>query len=847
MVRRYLEFLVVSVVLLLGGIDCFAQSKILVTGKLRNKDDEPVKGAFVFAFATEEEGNYEFRLASSEDMKEMIYQPIMPHVYGITSESDGTYEITVPSNGSLIFYNPHCTPVLVHVRGKRVHNPKMDANIQLDAATATAESGSTKTKKGRTVVVGNKYSVRDFPYILNKDRLGEIESVGRTNARLVTQMFLVNKSGTDTLWYHKPRVMDGEQYHATQALRNNDPLYELAEGHSFDKSRDTLIFNHVFELVNPKEDYYCKAHIWIEDYIKVFYCDTVELLNTGRVSRPFQFLEYSFEYGQLDHNRFKKEARKTPVDGSKDMKLKFRVNSSQLDMSDSETMASLDSLKAELRQICNDPASDLIDINFYGFSSPEGKYDKNLSLSGQRTSTVKNSVLSALPREFQKLGRRSKGEVASWSQVADILEADSLVMQALEVRKIVADNPKNIDAQGAKIRGLSYYRSEIVPRLEQLRVVRCEYKTVVTRKLEPEEIMARYKADPNFEGDYEFTLNDYWHLFAMVKDKDELEKLYRKAIKVAWAEEREHWMLPANNLAVMLLEKKQVDTTLLAPFISRKFGLNATPMDRNGKKLLVNHPSVVMNQVQMYMLAKEYEKAEELSSLLETQNPVLRAIVRCLGGYIDPEDPSDARRIDEICRSSARNTAIINMYNEVYDSTTAVILNKLPKDEPVTLYLKAQRICLEHANQATYLKTRPFDRETDPDFEHPEDKWSDFATPEQMNKQAKFIRKLEAKVREYERLQVDYANPVLVPFEETMNYFRYELDQAREKLAKMKTGEDRVFNKYEGDIKAWDAARAYLVKCFALDKKYIEIAKRDADINEDLYNDIMGIEKEGKR
>ena len=835
--KRFLESLLMFVFLLSGGIDCFAQSKILVTGKLRNMDGEPVKGAYVFAFSTEEEGNYEFKSASSPDMKDLIYQPLLPHTYQITSEDDGTYEITVNSNGALIFYQPHCTPVLVHVKNKRVHNPKMDANIQLTASKATAKGGKRQTKKGRTIVVGNKYSVKDHPYAIKKEMLGEIESVGRTNARLVTQMFLVNKAGTDTLWYHTPYVLDGEQFHSTQALWSKDPLYELAEQEYFTKDIDTLIFNHSFELVDPKEDYYCKAHIWIEDYIKVFYCDTVELLNTGRVSRPFQFLEYSFEYGHLNHADFKKEARKTPVDGSKDMKLKFRVGSSQLDVSDKETMASLDSLRAELIQICNDPASELIDINFYGFSSPEGRYEKNKTLSGQRTTTVKNSVLSALPREYQKLGRYSKGEVVPWSHVADLLEADSLSAQAEEIRRIIQQNPNNIDTQGTKIRALGFYKSDILPRLEQLRVVRCEYKTIVTRKLEPDEILARYTADPDFKGEYQFTLNDFWHLFAMVKDKKALEKLYRKALEVSWEEERERWILPANNLAVALLEKKQVDTTLLKPFVSRDYGLNATPTDMNGKKKLVNHPALVMNQILMYMMVKDYEKAEELSSLLETQNPILRAIVRCLGGYIDPSKPSDKRRIDAICESSLRNKAIIDMYHEKYDSTTAAILSKLPKDDPVTLYLKAQRICLQHSNQAQYLKTRYFDRNWDPHFEHPKDSWTPHATPEQIEAQRKSILVWEEKVKEYQ----------CYGYENTLQYCKESLEEAKIMLEKMKTGEDRVFQKSEEPVKAYDAAKAYLEKCFRLDKKYIEIAKRDADINEELYNDIMGIKKEEKK
>ena len=161
-------------VLLSGGIDCFAQSKILVTGKLRNKDGDPIKGAYIYAFNTEEEGNYEFKCASAPEMKDLIYLPLLPCVTAMTSDEDGSYEITVNANGSMIFYQPYCTPVLVPVQNKRVHNPRMDASIMLKAGEVTAKGGSTKTKKGRTVVLGNKYRVKDFEYEFDKDRLGEI-------------------------------------------------------------------------------------------------------------------------------------------------------------------------------------------------------------------------------------------------------------------------------------------------------------------------------------------------------------------------------------------------------------------------------------------------------------------------------------------------------------------------------------------------------------------------------------------------------------------------------------------------------------------------------------------------
>ena len=131
--------------------------------------------------------------------------------------------------------------------------------------------------------------------------------------------------------------------------------------------------------------------------------------------------------------------------------------------------------------------------------------------------------------------------------------------------------------------------------------------------------------------------------------------------------------------------------------------------------------------------------------------------------------------------------------------------------------------------QASY-----FNRSDDPSFEHPLDAWTPHATKEQIADQRKVVKQWEAKYKEYQK----------EGYTHTRAYCKEMLDEALIKLDKMKKGEDRVLKLYDGPISSYEAARTYLVKCFETDKKYIDIAKRDADINEDLYNDIMGIKKE---
>ena len=62
----------------------------------------------------------------------------------------------------------------------------------------------------------------------------------------------------------------------------------------------------------------------------------------------------------------------------------------------------------------------------------------------------------------------------------------------------------------------------------------------------------------------------------------------------------------------------------------------------------------------------------------------------------------------------------------------------------------------------------------------------------------------------------------------------------------LKDMENRVPTVDPVPCKAYEAAYIYLKTCFEKDKKFIMTAKADADINEDLLNDVLGIKQEKK-
>lgn len=826
------RILIIFSLLVLSVLSAEAQEIIVMGRVVSTVDDEPLSGVVIYAFKTVGAAEYEYKRAMDAFNSESEYFPEGGFI-DYRSMTDGSYEFNAQANGALIFYHSPFKPELLKIKGKNeLPLVKIEATTVLDEATLL-EEGKKKTKKGKPVAHGNTYSMKEY-YYFDEERMGEVNGVGKTNARLITQMYLVNSDGTDTVRFFTPRVYDGEQFHKTQYHWSNDYLYELADSlPRLTDDRDTLEFNAQFEVDDPLALYYLKANLWIEDYIKTYYYDTLTLFNTGRVCRPFQFLEYSFDQCKVDPQKYYKAPKREQVSTPKDMKLQFLIGKADLDRSDPKTMEDLESLKNELREICNDPSYTLTDLTFHGYSSPDGGYAKNQSLSDARTQTVFNEVWSVIPRSWQtRIFKEVKGHVAPWTDVADILESQSLTEEAAQIREIVEQNPNDMDKQGAQMKRLPFYTSKVVPVLPQLRSVKCEHKSIVYRFLSKEEILAKYENDPAFRnGTKPFTLNEYWELFELVKDEKELEELYNRARIAAIRTEGKNnpWALPANHLAVTYLKRKQVDTLLLAPFIDERFRANYSLTELSGDKKILNDDAIVANQVQMLMLMKNYERAEELSSIIENEHPMLRAIVRCLGGYIDFEDPKEEATIDLIKKSSPRNEVIVKLYKSEFDSTTVAALNRLPQDDPLTSYIRAQYLCLKYDGDVIQMKNNAFDRAEDPAFRHPQDEVLAAATPEAIEEFKGRIKEIETYIEEDK----------ILDFDTTEN--EAKLADMLETLAVMEKGEETVIPVEYCSV--YEAAKVYLEQCFAKDSKYVRTAQADYDIAEELLNDVLGIKK----
>ena len=700
--KRLLSFIFVFLAALsMTGLDLFAQERTIVSGRITNKtdDNKPLSDVTIYAYSTVAEAEDAFKNYMLAKETGGWFDAGM--VTEACPDASGYYEISAVETGALMF-DPMgiADPIVKKINYQKEINVAFDVAVVLDNSTITAEVGSRPVVEppeifGNTVSCGATYPFK--------------ERIGKTNARFVVQAYLLAGNEVDTLEYRAPIVYDGEQYHQTQLRRLSyhpeyDPLYMIAEGNGpLTDSTMSVTWKDTVFLEDPTELIYCRAKIWAEDYNMVIYEDSMKIFNTGRARRPMRFLEYTLDEYHLDPNDYVKKPRRERRDAAVSTDLQFLVGKAALDPKDTAGKASLENLKQQLIDVIKGEGSTLKEFYVSVTSSPDGTYYKNVELSRQRSEFAKNEVTSVIPASVQRrvYMPKPKSEVASWEDVADILERDSLITQAAAVRKIVAQNPKSMDAQWGKIRQLPYYKSLISPRLPQLRAVQFQYVSEIFRQLTPEEILDRYKTDMDYRtGKKSFALYEYWHLFSLVENPDELELLYRRAIVDSKQAEGRIWPLPANNLAVLLMRKGQCDTTILAPLIDEREPLNRVIRNKHNPKVIdeiINIEQVVANQVVMFLRAEKYMRAMELCTLLpDSKYGLLKSITRCLAGYFRDNKSEEGQKVFNTVRNSTpRNRVIMNLAVGNIGLAKAA-LGKLDPEDPVTQYLNAQVLCRGH-------------------------------------------------------------------------------------------------------------------------------------------------------
>ena len=709
MKRTLLKHIMVSMTVLAASCAVLSAQDIkTVTGKIINtttgRPFDPVT-VMIMAYNT---------VGEAEDCRASLQSGVFPGGSVIKEPDDqGYYEISVAESGAIVIKIEGVDDIILEKVNYRI---TIDFNIVggnfLPPAVSTVNVDRPEPIEMTNEIEGDILTATNMIPI--PDRFG------KTNARLILQPVLYSAETSDTVRFLDPLIYDGDEYSLTQDRRMDydarefDPLTEFVDSiHPLRADSMIVNWSDRIRLPDPSKSYYVNGVMLLEDYNTVYYSDTI-LLASPRTRRPLRFLEYSFDQYYLDPMKYKERAQKELRNTAGNISLTFLVNKAQIDAKDTAGRRQLEQLRSDLLGIVKGDGSRLTEFHIKGISSPDGTYNSNLKLAKARMSYAMSQITSVLTRhDLDRIYHTTKAEVAPWSAVADILEKDSLMTQAADIRAIIEKYPGH-DAQGIRIRRLPYYKEIVSPRLSQLRTITYEYKYEINRELTPAEILERYETDEDYRsGKKEFALYEFWNLFQMVEDRDELFELYKRAYFESMKTNAKGipWALAANNYAVALLERDIVDTTVLSPLINPGFKINIETKRQDGTvSSVINPDACVANQIAMLLKSNNFTEASVLVQILPNTDKfkMIKALTMCLcgrykGGSTPKEEAENMQYFNTIANSSPRNKVVmyLAMQTAAFDGFAEQAVKELPQDDVLTDYFWAIINC----RKATRLST----------------------------------------------------------------------------------------------------------------------------------------------
>lgn len=574
-------------------------------------------------------------------------------VYGIT-DYDGNFKIKADPATSLHFSGLTYVSKVVRLKGKQHINVVMSFDTQqLDEVVVVAKRIKNKLAPEPTdiEVKGNQYIIRPKVKIPRE--------MFKPNSRVIVQPMLVNMTrGTQRLF--RPAVVTGKKY-AIMLERlmefdlSQDPLRPYYEKSKRVDGNEVIAYVDSLRLDNPDDDVRCDIFMYMVDYRRITYRDTT-VIAKGTVN-PMRFFNYNVGAKKITDEKYIPRPRKQLRGDKGRVNLTFLINSAEIDGADPDNAVELDRMRDRLARIDNDPNAEFMAFNITAVSSPEGPYQSNLKLAWKRAATAKETILKFLNPGTVTAMRDSismDARVDTWESVAGMMEKDSVSASA--VREAIKQHPDNMAAQYRRISRLPDYRNAILgDYLKRLRRVEYNFSYSVMRSLNDEEIRRMYDKDYKDLMPYEF-----WRMFLNAGTDEEREKICRQALEI-----NPKFMLLANELAIILIDRKEPDVNLLEPFINDK-----APQE------------VLCNQVISLLDKKDYARADSVASMLDDSPAAedVRALTAAYNGNVQTA-------YDRFASHGGTNEVVLLLAlkrdEEAFDKT-----DELP-DEALTYYLRA--------------------------------------------------------------------------------------------------------------------------------------------------------------
>ena len=574
-------------------------------------------------------------------------------VYGIT-DYDGNFKIMADPTTSLHFSGLTYAPKVVKLKGKQRINVVMSFDTQqLDEVVIVAKRIVNKLTPEPTdiEIVGNQYIIRPKVKIPKE--------MFKPNCRIIVQPTLINLTRqTERLF--RPAVVTGKEYAiALERMMEfdlkRDPLYPYYEKSKRVDNNEVISYVDSLYLDNPDDECRCDIFMYLVNYRKTTYKDTV-VIAKGTIN-PMRFFDYNIGAKKITDDKYIPRPKKQLRGDKGQVNLTFLINKAQIDASDPNNAVELDKMREKLTLVDNDPNSEFMAFSITAISSPEGPYQSNMKLAWKRVETAKETILKFLNPGTVLAIQDSismDARVDTWEKVAELMERDSLSAEG--IREAIARYPKDMTAQYRQIMHLPDYRNVIFnDYLKRLRRVEYSFSYSVMRLLNDDEIRQMYEKNYKDLVPYEF-----WRMYITAKTDKERETICRQGLEVY-----PKFMLFANELAVILINKGEPNVTLLEPFINEK-----APQE-----LLCNHIIALLAE-------RDYKTADTIAGML-VDNPVtadLKAIVNAFNGnFQEAYDRFSARGgVNEVVLLLA-----LKRNEDAFDKT-----DELP-DEALTYYLRA--------------------------------------------------------------------------------------------------------------------------------------------------------------
>lgn len=568
------------------------------------------------------------------------------------------------------------------------------------------------------------------------------------NARYVLQPVVYNGCENDSVFTQSnqymvlpPYIVDGIEYKQTQKRRmlfdeSNDPLTQWRVKKEIDEKKtkdtvktqlkeivtenqkDTVLLmrtrkksefrlNDSFNKKSKDHKVNVQGYIWYEDYNFPYFKEQFELASC-RMRDPMRFLECDSilkSYPMLvDKNSFYwVEPNTQPIEEPGNLSLNFVNGKAELEPTDTMGLRQLAELRELLGTLSHDDSKEFWGITIKGQASPDGRFTTNDRLSRERMQYAVREA-TALMKKGPKIDATSS--VASWEQVADILEADSLFELADKIRGIVKALPKRPDEQGGRIRNIPEYKTKILPAAEKLRTISYSYTYTNYRVLEPEEIYERWQNDEDYRsGNKSMEYYEYCYLFDYFKEDTTVmrilsERAYKR-FNTRFKKMDAPWPLAAYHYAQCQLRNGICDTTILLPYIKKgnyKPNIRSQESRLDGKgglevTKLYNDPAIVSLQVAIKIELGDYVSAYNYTYYLpeDRDRNRLQAFLKCLAGFYEYDCPE--RKL--VMNSSPMNKVVIYtaLNKEKYNIQASILLNDttlFPKqDDYRILYLRS--------------------------------------------------------------------------------------------------------------------------------------------------------------